>query len=402
VTLADTLRFAFTALARHRRRSIFSVIGMTVGVASVIVLTALGEGAQRYVTDQFSSLGSELLIVIPGKNETSGGILAGGIGGVPNDLTLDDARALERDIPGVSFVVPMVVGNETVSHLERRRQLIVVGATHQFLETRELHMGSGQFLPRDDFDRGAPVAVIGVKVASELFGNENPLGQVLRIGDWRMRAIGVLEPKGQQIGLNIDDLVIIPVASAMRMFDRSSLFRILLRLDSHSDLEAAKSRTLAILTERHDEEDVTVISQESVVESLSKILNALTLAVAGIGAISLAVAGLGVMNLMLVSVSERTSEVGLLKALGAKRRQVHALFLTEAVLLALAGGLLGIVFGFVLVELFTVFYPKFPAAPPVWAIFSALGVAVAMGSIFGVLPARRATDLDPVAALAGR
>ncbi len=402
MTLGDILRFAFTALARHRRRSLFSVLGMTVGVASVIVLTALGEGAQRYVTDEFSSLGTQLLIVIPGKNETTGGVIAGGIGGVPNDLTLEDARALERGIPGVGFVVPIVIGNETVSHLERRRQIMVIGATHDFLETRELRMGIGQFLPRDDFDRGAPVAVIGAKAAAELFGNENPLGRVLRIGDWRMRTIGVLEPKGHQIGVDIDDLVIIPVASAMRMFDRSSLFRILLRLDSHSDLETAKTRTLEILTERHDEEDVTVISQESVVESLSKILNVLTLAVAGIGAISLTVAGLGVMNLMLVSVSERTGEVGLLKALGAKRRQVHALFLAEAVLLALAGGLLGIVFGFVLVELFTVFYPKFPAVPPIWAIFSALGVAIGMGSIFGVLPARRATDLDPVAALSGR
>jgi putative ABC transport system permease protein len=402
VTVHDTLHFAFTALARHRRRSLFSVLGMTVGVAAVIVLTALGEGAQRYVTDEFSSLGSELLIVIPGKNETTGGVLAGGIGGVPNDLTLDDALALERGVPGVSFVVPIVVGNETISHLERSRQLIVAGATHDFLETRELRMGTGQFLPRGDLERGAPVAVIGTKVASELFGHENPLGRVLRIGDWRMRTIGVLEAKGQQIGLDIDDLVIIPVASAMRMFDRSSLFRILLRLDSNGDLEAAKAKTLEILTERHDEEDVTVISQESVVESLSKILNVLTLAVAAIGAISLSVAGLGVMNLMLVSVSERTSEVGLLKALGAKRRQVHALFLAEAVLLALAGGVLGIAFGFLLVEVFKVFYPSFPAAPPVWAIVSALGVAIGMGSIFGVLPARQATNLDPVAALSGR
>jgi putative ABC transport system permease protein len=289
-----------------------------------------------------------------------------------------------------------------VSHLERRRQVLIVGATHDFLSTRDLQIGTGQFLPPDDFDRGATIAVLGATVARELFGGENPLGRVLRIGDWRMRTIGVLEPKGRQIGMDIDEIVIIPVASAMRLFDRSSLFRVLLRLDSHADIEAAKASTLEILTERHDEEDVTVISQDSVVQSLSKILRVLTLAVGGIGAISLTVAGLGVMNLMLVSVSERTGEVGLLKALGATRRQVLLLFLAEAVLLALAGATIGIAFGFVLVEGFTVFYPKFPAVPPVWAIFSALGVAVAMGAIFGVLPARRATELDPVAALAGR
>ena len=397
--LRMTFSASLRALRRNKMRSALTILGMVIGVAAVITTVGIGQGATRAIESQIASMGNDLLVVMPGTHRRGGA--NSGWGGA-SSLTLDDARALERGIPGVNFVVPMVIGNETVSHLERRRQLMVVGTTYDFLETRELRMGSGRFLPRDDFERGAAVAVIGVTAAAELFGNENPLGRVLRIGDWRMRAIGVLEPKGQQIGIDIDDLVIIPVASAMRLFDRSSLFRILLRLDSHSDLEAAKSRTLAILTERHDEEDVTVISQESVVASLSKILNVLTLAVAGIGAISLSVAGLGVMNLMLVSVSERTGEVGLLKALGAKRQQVHALFLAEAVLLALAGGVLGIALGFVLVELFTVFYPKFPATPPVWAIFSALAVAIGMGSIFGVLPARRATDLDPVAALSGR
>ena len=193
-----------------------------------------------------------------------------------------------------------------------------------------------------------------------------------------------------------------PVFPAMRMFDRSSLFRILLKLGAHADLEEAKRRTLEILTERHGEEDVTCITQESVVESLSKILNTLTLAVAGIGAISLAVAGLGVMNLMLVSVSERTREVGLLKAVGAARRQILALFLTEAVLLALTGAAVGLALGFALVRIFVAIYPSFPASPPLWAIAAVFFLALLVGAVFGVLPARRATDLDPVAALAGR
>ena len=400
MTAGDLIGFAFTALSRHRRRSVLSVLGMTVGVASVVVLTALGEGARRYVTDQFSSLGSSLLIVIPGKNETTGAFP--GVTGVPNDLTLDDARALQRGVREALYVAPIVVANETVSHMERRRQVLVLGVTHEYLEARELHMDTGRFIPQAEMDRGAPVVVLGAKVADELFPNANPLGRVVRIGDSRMRAIGVLERRGEQIGLNIDDIVMVPVASAMRLFDRSSLFRIMLKLGAHADLEGAKRRTLEILTERHGEEDVTCITEESVIESFLKILNTLTLAVAGIGAISLTVAGLGVMNLMLVSVSERTQEVGLLKAVGAARRQILALFLTEAVLLAVTGAAAGLALGFVMVRLFVAIYPSFPASPPLWAIISVVFTALVIGALFGVLPARRATNLDPVAALAGR
>ena len=327
---------------------------------------------------------------------------APGLGGAPNDLTLDDARALARGIRRARLVVPIAVGNETVSHRERRRQVVVLGSTYDLLEARELGVASGRFLPRDEMDRGAPVAVIGATVADELFPDVNPLGRVVRIGDWRMRVIGVLERQGSQIGLNIDDMVVIPVASAMRLFDRSSLFRILIKLDAHADLSSAKQRTIEIIRERHDEEDITCITQESVVASLSKILNTLTLAVAGIAAISLSVAGLGVMNLMLVSVSERTEEVGLLKAVGAQKRQILAIFLTEAVLLAATGAAAGLAFGFAAVRVFVAVYPSFPAAPPAWAVAAVLFVAVAMGALFGVLPARRATELDPVAALAGR
>jgi putative ABC transport system permease protein len=400
MTPGDTLLFSWTALTRHRRRSALSVVGVTVGVAAVIVLTALGEGARRYVTREFASLGTNLLIVLPGKNETTG--MFPGAGGVPNDLTLDDARALRRQVREARLLVPLALGNETVSSGDRHRQVAVAGATHDFLELRRLSLRIGRFLPDEDFERGAPVAVLGAKVARELFPTETPLGRILRIGDWRMRVIGVLAPRGRQLGLDVDDLVIVPVATAMRMFDLSSLFRVLIEVRGSGDLERAKQRVLAVITERHDEEDVTCITQDSVVGSLSQILTALTLAVGAIGAVSLAVAGLGVMNLMLVSVSERTEEVGLLKAVGATRRQVLALFLAEAVLLSSTGALVGLGVGWGLVRGFVALYPAFPASPPLWAVVSVLVLAVAVGALFGVLPARRATRLDPVAALAGR
>ena len=400
MSFADAAHFAWTALTRQRRRTVLSVLGVTVGVAAVVILTALGEGARLYVVQEFSSLGTNLLIVIPGKNETTG--MFPGVGGVPNDLTLDDAAALAREVREARSVVPISMGNETVSHGERRRQVIVLGTSHDFLEARELSVQSGRFLPPSEMKRGTSVAVVGTKVVEELFAGESPLGRVMRIGDWRMRVIGVLEGKGHQIGVDINDVVIVPVASAMRIFDQSSLFRILVKVGAHSDLERAKQRVLAVIAERHDEEDVTCLTQESVVASLSKILTALTLAVAGIGVISLSVAGLGVMNLMLVSVSERTEEVGLLKAVGATGPQVLVLFLAEAILISAVGALAGIALGWLVVQVFVAVYPSYPASPPIWAVSSVFVVAVVVGALFGVLPARRATRLDPVAALAGR
>ena len=396
----DVLNFSWTALTRHRRRSALSILGVMVGVAAVVVLTAVGEGARRYVTQEFTSLGTNLLIVVPGRNETTGSFP--GAGGVPNDLTLDDVRAVERDVREARLVVPIAMGNDTVANGERRRQVAVIGTTSDFQQVRHLEVTAGSFLPPGDLERGAAIAVLGAEVARELFPAESPIGRVVRIGDWRVRVIGQLAPKGRQLAVDIDNRVLIPVAAGMRIFDLTSLFRVLIEVRVHSNLESAEERVLALLADRHGEDDVTVITQDSVVGSLNQILTALTLAVAGIGAISLAVAGLGVMNLMLVSVSERTAEVGLLKAVGATGRQVQRLFLTEAVLLSLGGALAGLGLGWGLVRAFVALYPAFPASPPAWAVVSVLVLAVAVGALFGVLPARRATGLDPVEALAGR
>ena len=396
----DVIEFSWTALTRHRRRSLLSVLGITVGVASVVVLTAGGEGAQRFVAQEFASLGTNLLMVVPGRNETTGALP--GVGGVPNDLTLGDVRAIRRDLRGVRLVVPSAIGNDTVANGERRRQVAVVGTTAGFREVRKLQMAAGRFLPANDLERGTAIAVIGSKVARELFGTENPVGRVLRVGGWRMRVVGVVASKGRQLGIDIDDMVMVPVATAMRIFDLSSLGTIYIETHSHADVDLMKKKVLALLAERHGEDDVSVITPDTVLGALNEILVALTLAVAGIGAIALAVAGLGVMNLMLVSVSERTVEVGLLRAIGATRKQVQRLFFVEAVLLSLCGAVIGIGLGWAAVQVFVAFYPGFPASPPAWAVASVLVVALAGGAVFGVLPARRATDLDPVDALSGK
>jgi putative ABC transport system permease protein len=400
VSLRDLLDFAGRALRGHRLRTGLSLLGVAIGVAAVIALTALGEGARRYVVGQFATVGTNLLIVLPGKTETTGGMP--GLGGVAHDLTVADAEAVVRAVPEIEEGSPIAMGTETVSHEERRRQVAVIGATHEMLSIRRLSLTSGEFLPVTEWDRGSPVAVLGRTTARELFPGRDPLGGVVRVGEWRMRVVGVLAPRGQQLGVDMDDVAIVPVATAMKMFNRPSLFRLLLQVRVHADLDAARSRVIAVLAERHGEEDVTVITQDAILGALTSILHALTLALAGIATVSLAVAGVGIMNVMLVSVSERSREIGLLKALGAGRGQILSAFLAEAVLISTAGGLLGLAVGWGAVRVLVAVYPALPATPPWWAVAAALTLSVAVGGIFGVLPARRATRLDPVAALSGR
>ena len=396
--LVDLLRFAGGALRGHRLRTVLSVAGVAVGIAAVIALTALGEGARRYITNEFTALGSNLLIVLPGKVETTG---AAPFGGVIHDLTLDDYRAILR-LPRVRNAAPMVVATEAVRWGDRGRDVPILGSTADFLDVRHLDLLSGRFLPPGDPAQGGNEIVLGVKVAEELFRGESPLGKVVRVGQWRFRVVGVLGPRGHSIGFNLDDAVFVPVATAMRIFNRPSLFRILVEVRVREELDAARHDVVALMADRHRAEDITIITQDAVVSSFSAILNALTLALAGIASVSLVVAGVGIMNVMLVSVTERRAEIGLLKAVGAADGQVLAAFLTEAVLLACAGGLVGIVLGMGAVRTFVSFYPSFPATPPAWAVAAAAVMSLAVGVGFGVWPARRATRLDPVAALARR
>ncbi len=397
----DVLGFAARALRGHRLRTALSLLGVAIGVAAVVTLTALGEGARRYVLAQFASVGTNMVAVLPGKTETTGAMP--GLGGVPNDLTLDDALAVLRGVREVDKVAPMVVGTETVVFGERRRQVALMGGTHEGLEVRRLGIAHGRFLPQIPWDRSAPVAVLGTRLARELFPGTDPLGQVVRVGDWRMRVIGVLAERGMHMGIDMNEVVIVPVATCMRMFNRTSLFRILVKLDAHQQIEPARERILAVLKERHDdEEDVTVWTQDAVIGALSSILDVLTIALGGIAAISLSVAGIGIMNVMLVSVSERRAEIGLLRALGARTRQILSVFLAEAVLLSSAGGAIGLFVGWLGVLILVQALPEFPATPPRWAIFAAIAVSVGTGAIFGFLPARRATKLEPIEALTKR
>nr|MCU0231474.1 ABC transporter permease [Acidobacteriota bacterium] len=268
---------------------------------------------------------------------------------------------------------------------------------------RKIAVPLGQYLPEGDLDRGARVAVLGAKIRDELFPGQNPLGAAIRLGDERFRVIGVMGQRGTSLGENLDEVIHVPVAHGLKLANRRGLFRLLIEVTSHEDTEAAKQQVLAVLKERHGGvEDVTVLTQDAVLSTFNRILAILTAALAGIAAISLSVAGIGIMNVMLVSVSERTREIGLLKALGVTPRQVVGVFLTEAAILSTLGGLVGVILGFAMGRAVRLVYPAFPVAAPGWAVAAAIGVSVAVGLVFGVLPARRAARLDPVAALAGR
>jgi putative ABC transport system permease protein len=398
MSITDLVLFALRALLGHRLRTVLSLVGMSIGVGAVILLTSLGEGARRYVTEQFSSIGSNLIIVFPGRNETTG-FFPGAIG-VPHDLTLQDVEAILRTVREVERIAPVVVAQETVAYGERRRTIPVMGTTRDLMAVQEFGMAKGSFLPAGDMRRGGPLVVLGWETATELFPGEEPVGKSVRIGDRRARVIGVIEPKGLQIGVDFDDIAVIPVATAMQLFNRSGLFRMILQIRAHADLDNVREKAKQALIERHEgEEDFTILTQDAVVDTLQTVLRVLTLALVAIAAISLSVAGIGIMNVMLVSVSERTSEVGLLRAIGAKRRHILAVFLAEAAILSTTGGILGVLLGAAGAAAVVLAYPEFPAQPPWWAVAAAVAVAMVFGLVFGTLPARRATKLDPIEAL---
>jgi len=397
--LTDVLRFASGSLAGARTRTLLMIVAMAIGVASVVVLTSLGEGARRYVVGQFSSLGTNLVIVLPGRSETTGnpGML---LGETTRDLTLDDALSLTRS-RAIRRIAPLNVGSALVTTHRRNRETPVLGSTADMLAIRHMSMGQGHFLPGGDPRQATPVCVLGAKVKSELFGAQPAVGEWLRIGDRRFRVVGVLASQGQSMGFDTDELVIVPVASAQMLFNTSSLFRILIEARSREDISRAKQDAEDILAKRHEgERDVTVVTQDAILATFDRILRALTLAVGGIAAISLAVAGILIMNVMLIAVSQRTQEIGLLKAIGAAPGQIRALFFAEAAVLSFAGAVAGLILGVLGSYIIGRIYPVLPTTPPWWAVLAAFATALATGILFSVAPARRASRLDPVESLA--
>ncbi len=398
----DLIFLAFSTLVRYPLRTLMLLIATSIGVMAVILLTAVGEGARDYITGEFRDMGTNLLIVIPGKNETSGGGSPVDLAGVaPRDLTVEDAISL-RQIEAIKNIAPIVIGETPAQFNGLERTVPIIGTTPSFLAVRKWEMATGNFLPGVTLDRSPPVCVIGKEVESELFGKNKAIGQWLRVGDRRCRVTGIIGTEGRAVGIDAQKVVVMPVSLATALFNRASLFRIGIEARNTWEMEQIKKDIIKIIKKRHQgKEDITVIRQDSVMKSFDNIFNVLTMALGSIASISLFVAGILIMNVMLVAVSQRQAEIGLLKAIGAKNNQINHLFITEAIILSGSGALLGLVLGHTVTQILKVAFPTFNFLPPLWASFVSLLVALVSGVVFGLLPARRAAKLDPVIALSG-
>ena len=395
--LDDSLLLALRAITAHRLRSFLTLLGIAVGIAAVILLTSIGEGIHRFVLAEFTQFGTNVIGIAPGKVKTSGP-QPSGIPTSVRPLTLDDARALEH-VANVAAMTPDVWGNSEVGGNGRLRRTTVYGVNAEMLQVFSIKVKSGQFLPEEDSENARAFVVLGAKLKNELYGDANPLGARVRIGNMQFRVLGVLEAKGQVLGIDLDDTAYIPAARALELYNRDGLMEIHVSYAEGVSATQVSEGVKSVLKARHGREDFTVTTQEDMLRTLSKILDILTMAVGALGSISLLVGGVGIVTIMTIAVTERTSEIGLLVALGAQRRTILGIFLGEAVELSAVGGVFGLILGFGLAQFIHLVVPALPVHTPLLFVFLAEAIAVAIGLLAGVLPARRAAGLDAVEAL---
>ena len=395
--LTDSVSYAMQAISAHRLRSSLTILGISVGIAAVILLTSIGEGIHRFVLSEFTQFGTNVIGIAPGKVKT-GGTPPSGIPTTARLLTLEDAEAL-RQLPQVSGVSPIVWGNSEVEGNRRIRRTTVYGVGADFLRVFRSSIRIGRFLPADEAHSARALVVLGAKLRHELFGTANPLGAKINIGGLQFRVIGVMQPKGQFLGIDLDDTAFIPAARALEVYNRDGLMEI----DVTFHEGAKTSQVAAAITEklklRHGREDFTVTTQEDMLATLSNILDILTAAVGALGGISLLVGGIGIVTIMTISVAERTNEIGLLVALGAPRGTIMRLFLGESVVLSAAGGVIGLALGAGIAQTARLLVPALPVHTPWSFAAGAILMAAVIGLLAGVLPAKRAARLDAIEAL---
>ncbi len=398
----ENIKMAGKTLLSNKLRSALTMLGIVIGNASVIAMIGVGEGGQKYVNKQLESLGPNVLFILPGNRETQRVSFA-----VPKTLVLADAQAIVSQVPTVAGVSPELNRRLVVNYRSRNTNVNIIGTTPSFLKVRDFETAKGRFFSDLDMKRDNQVVVLGADLAEQLFGSNNPIGQQLRISNSSFQVIGVLEAKGSSVGADYDNAALVPImTSANRLVGRNSPYGIALdyivaSARDNKSVDAAEFQITNLLRQRHkiiSEDDFTMRSQKDALQTVGQITGALTIMLAAIAGISLFVGGIGIMNIMLVSVTERTQEIGLRKAIGATQQDILLQFVIEAVIVSAAGGLVGTAIGVGGVMLVGALTPLNAGVSPV-AITLAVGVSGGIGLFFGVVPARRAAQLDPIVAL---
>ncbi|MEE8527545.1 MAG: ABC transporter permease [Gammaproteobacteria bacterium] len=396
MTYRDFIHLTLGSIVAHRMRTYLTALGIAIGIAAVVLLTSIGEGIHRFVLAEFTQFGTNIIGINPGKATTMGGSI--GIFGTVRPLSIDDSEALRR-VPQVEGVVSLIQGNAEIEAGNRQRRTTVYGVTDEFPTVFKFDIAMGSFLPADDPRAPRTFAVLGSKLRQELFGDRSPLGELIRVGGDRYRVVGVMESKGTMLGFDLDDTVYIPASRALELYNRDSLMEIDVLYAEGARVDEVVAGIKRVLISRHGGEDFTITTQQQMMDVLGSVLDVLTFAVGALGGISLLVGGVGIFTIMTISVHERTDEIGLLRALGAEKKQVRQLFLGEAAVLAGLGGLAGLIIGGGIAWLLGVAAPALPVHTSIQYVLIAELAAILIGIVAGVVPAQRASALEPVEAL---
>ncbi len=398
MTFWELIRTAIIALNQNKMRAALTALGVIIGVMSVILLIALGESAQAYVEREFAIMGSNVIIITPGKQETTGMFPISA--GSHRKLTYEIARQIKRKVPGIIGVASNTLGLANIRYKNRQRNVLLIGTTPDFEKVRQLYTQIGRFLTEEDIERNSRVCIIGTTVKRELFGTHRALYEKISINGSKHTIVGILEERGMALGIDLGDIVIVPLTSAQRIFNVEEVMEILVGARTQEDIPRATEASRKIVCSAHDnEEDFTITNQDSMLSAFSRIFSMLRLMLVGIACISLLVGGIGIMNIMLVSVRERTREVGIRIAVGATRADIGFQFLVESITLSVLGGMTGIFLGFIGSTVIRILYPNLPIGLSLWSVLTAFLFSSAVGVISGVYPALKAASVDPVEAL---
>ncbi|NVK25986.1 MAG: ABC transporter permease [Gammaproteobacteria bacterium] len=410
----DTIRFAFETIKKQKFKTLMLLIAISIGVISVVLLTGLGEGGRRFVLSQFSALGNNTLVMVPGRKETEGG-LPPLTGESKKSISVEDARAISK-LSNVTDVAPLVAGNVEVSNKFTDQaapkirnaalgkvSVLVAGTTAEMLPIMNIELVKGKPFHHSAWQTAQFQVILGIDLAEQLFQNTNPLGKWVRLANRRFLVTGIIESSGTNLGLNFNKMAMIPIHAGMTLFNTQSLLRVFIKLSAFANPDIAKQDVLQLMTLRQgNTADVTIISQDAIIASFNDIMMALNLAIAGIGMISLIVAGILIMNVSLISVTQRTKEIGLLRALGAEKHQIKLLFIAEACTIAFLGASCGITLSIIALYAIGEKFNSVSFIPPTWSLLSAYVLAICAAVVFAWLPANKAAATNIISALTGR